>query len=104
MLARSYLRRLAGGDNLRKEHRTQVSPEQVRVYPQGDRRIRCRSDLDGRDAVRDQRGRTGMPDLMGSARLEAGRLPQLHRENNGAVQIFVGNAPRRPQRHSWDCT
>ena len=60
------------------------------------------SDLDGRGAVRDQQGRTGMPDLMGSARLEAGRLLQLHRENNGAVQIFVGNAPRRPQRHSWD--
>ena len=68
MLARCYLRRLAGGDNLWKEHRTQVSREQVRVYPQGDRRVRVpqlAGDLNVRGAVRDQQGRTGMPDLMG---------------------------------------
>ena len=61
------LRRLAGGDNLRKEHRTQVSREQVRVYPQGDRRVKVpqlAGDLDDRGADRDQQGRS-MPDLMG---------------------------------------
>ncbi len=67
MLARCYLRRLAGGDNLWKEHRTQVSREQVRVYPQGDRRVKVpqlAGDLDDRGADRDQQGRS-MPDLMG---------------------------------------
>ena len=90
MLARCYLRRLAGGDNLRKEHRTQVSREQVRVYLQGDRRVKVpqlAGDWDDRGAVRDQQGRTGMPDLMGGARLESGRLQQLPPGScSGAVQ------------------
>ena len=38
MLARRYLRRFDGGDNLRLEHRAQISREQVRIDPKGDRR------------------------------------------------------------------
>ena len=68
MLARCYVRRLDGADYLRLEHGAEVSREQMRVYPQGDRRVRVAQlsrYLDDRGAVRDQQGRASVPDLMG---------------------------------------